>query len=160
MAKVHCDDSGMKALNRKLKAMSTTKVEAGVISSEQHPNFDGTTAQLAAMWHYGFKRYTGDRGLVSFESDFFDPLLWYNVIADKELKKRIKVDLDRHIAGTLSKDDLFARIGEHLSGELREFILSGSANIITSDQGKSKSQKGITMIDTTELVEAVKYEVV
>lgn len=160
MAKVKVDSSGMKAFNRSLKKLTTTNVEAGIISDAKHPNFDGSVSQLAAMWHYGFKRDLGSRGMVEFSSDFFNPLMWYNLIQDKGLKQLLIKDVSLYLDGKISKNDMFSRIGAYLSDELKEHILSGAANIITSDQGIGKSNNGITMIDTGELVNASTYEVV
>lgn len=154
MAKVTEDKRVWDALLRDLRTLVKREVDVGVISGEDHPTYSGTVAGLATLWHTGFSRDG-----VDFSSDFFDPLLDYNVKYNKEFAAFVGKNMALMIIGTISEKVLMERIGDFLADTLSKSIRAGEASISKDGLKYKKATGGVTMIDTSELVDAIDYEV-
>jgi|SRR5690554_176239 len=159
MAKVTEDRTGLDNLISNLRQLQTKEVEAGVISSQQHPNFNGTVASLGALYEYGFERKypkTGETRKV--EAPFIQP-----VDTDSSNHKYVNKEFLRHLPLMISKKntgtELLDQIGKEMAEEYKDYIKSGEVQFTVAGQYVPK-QDGTRLIDTTTLVNSITYEVV
>jgi hypothetical protein len=151
MAVVKEDRKALDTLLNNLKKLEKSSVDAGVISSERHPNFDGTVASLAALYEFGFERENGDRVRASFIQDVdYSQSIDFATPFNRNFRNLTK----SHTA----VDNILSDIGEEMSKNYEGFIRSNSVEYTVEGSYIPKSY-GTRLIDTETLVDSITYEV-
>lgn len=158
MAKVTEDRKVLDTLIKNLRKLEEYETQAGILSSEPHPTYEGSIAELGALYEFGYLREDG----AIVEARFIDP-----VDRNKSgYRKIIQVDsynlVERLANGRLNPVSLLEEFGKEMSEAYRAYIKSNSVQFIAPNAvgGRSKSGQGVTLIESTTLVDSIDSDVV
>lgn len=154
MSKIIEDRKLLDNLLANLVELDNLEVEAGVISSKRHPNFEGTVATLGAFYEFGFERKHPKTGKLSkVEAPFISPVDYSDhKYITKEFSKLLPEMTKR---GNVAKK-FMEEIGKQMSVDYKAYIESDSVQYTVNGQYVPKSD-GTRLIDTSTLVESITY---